>query len=221
MHIEGASHAAEGADGVDLSIGQILIPHHSLKKGSCRTDIHTGTAKLTSCVDQGPIQDRAHHSPGASIDERDGRGSSNLLTDSHAPAAEDAQVVISIEERICLPDIQMAVERRIAYFIYIQGFHHVLKLAASIVGTENTACHFPHFADGGLVFIAVFLFSAYKAGIGMLRKDKPQHLLPPPAKTCCIGLDFHSFFHIGSARRGESSPSLDFNDTQPAPGKGS
>jgi hypothetical protein len=93
------------------------------------------------------------------------------MADPHASPAEDAEVVIAVEERIIFPYFKIAVKRRQAHFLNVQGFHNVLKLTTTIVRAQHAAGRFPDFADSGFVLIALIFLAADQTGIRMFGKD--------------------------------------------------
>jgi len=160
-----AADAAERTDGFGFFIRPGFAARSPLDERSGGTDIDTGTAELAARLKKGPVEGCPDHSLGAAEDKRDGRCSPDLVADPDAAAAEDTEVVVAVEERVIPPNVEVAVEGGKADPVYLQGFDDILELAAAVVRTEDTSRDLSDLADGGFVFIAIFLFRADEAGM--------------------------------------------------------
>jgi hypothetical protein len=75
---------------------------------------------------EGAVQDCSDYGFGSSVHEVDGRSSSQLMTNSDTSSAENTQIIIPVEKRIVLFDIQVPIDGRKIDFVELYSFDDIL-----------------------------------------------------------------------------------------------
>jgi hypothetical protein len=98
----------------------------------------------------------------------DGRSSSQFVTNSDTPSAENTQIVIPVEKRIVFFDLKIPINRGKIHLVDLNGLNDILKVTSPVVRAEHTSCDLPYLPDSGFVFVTVLFLCAYQTSIRVL-----------------------------------------------------
>ena len=94
---QSTANATVRADRPYFSLGHAGKWICSLPEGAGRTEIDAGSAELAVCFFHRFLEGSADYRPVATIDEVDGSHVADVLTRSHAAAAENTEIVVALE----------------------------------------------------------------------------------------------------------------------------
>ena len=138
------------------------------------------------------------------------------MTHSYASAAENAKIVVSLEERIPAMDLLIFVKGRKMKVVRMQIFDHSLQAAAAVILAKNAARHLADFADRGFVVLARLFFPADEACARMFGEDEFEDVQAHLLKGGRIRDDVHAVLDGGPAGRDHAPAPPNLDDTEAA-----
>ncbi|GAH35712.1 unnamed protein product [marine sediment metagenome] len=100
LELELAANPTIWASSEYLAVRQTLPLTSSLRQGSGRAGIDASSAEFAAYFLKWAIESRAYQSVAPPVGKRDGSHLAYLLAHADAATAKDAQVIISVEERV-------------------------------------------------------------------------------------------------------------------------
>ena len=152
--------------------------------------------------------------PGAAVLERQHRSAAHLVAHAHAAPAEDAEVVVAVEERVVVLGLEPAVGDRVADLGDADPLHHLLQLAVAVVRAAPAAGRDAGLADRRLAPPAVVVLAAQQAARRMLREDQSQDLLAHLAQGDGVGRHLHAVGDERAASQRIAPRALDLDRAQ-------
>ena len=135
VQIDLTANAAEQTCCLHYFLGWLVVTAEPVAQCAGRAEVNTGTAELAARFQMGEIECRAHHGIWTAVMEFEGVCLPDFLTDPYTPAAQNAQVVITVKERIITLDIEISVPEIERYVLYPEFSNQILKLAVVILRT--------------------------------------------------------------------------------------
>ena len=213
------SEAAERAGRGDGSVGP-AIPLGDLV-GQCPrgADRHARAAELTAGLHVRAAEGRPDQRGRAAVLEGEHGGATHLGTHPYAASAQDAEVVVAVEERVVVLDLEAPVEDRVTDSAHAEPLHHRLQLALSVLGAVATAGRDAGLADRRLTAAALLLLVADEAAEGVLREDELKDLLAHLAQGDGVGGHLHAVLRRRAAGQRVATHARDLHRTQAAAAK--
>jgi len=136
------------------------------------------------------------------------------LADTHTAPAENAQVVVAVEEGVIMLDRQPSIGDGVGDVFQIQIVYQFRDLAPTILrAVLASRCH-SCLADGTLIIIAIGSAFTKKASVRVLRKDEREDFLSQILEGFCLGAYDHALGDGHCAGCGETAHVLDFHHTE-------
>ncbi len=163
MELDPAAESAEGA-GRHLETVRFAVPLGGLfGQGAGRTDRHAGAAELTSGFDVITAESGADPRARSPVLEREDGGAAHLLAHPDAAPAEDAYIIVSVEEGVVVFGLVTVIKDRIVDFIDTEPVYQVLQVALAVVRAVTATGRDPRLADRIEGRFALRLFAADEA----------------------------------------------------------
>ena len=125
--------------------------------------------------------------------EAQGPVQTDIVAHPHTAAAQNAQVIVPVVERVFLFQREVPVINRVRRLRQADLFHYILELAQGVVRAVVAARRHTDLADRSLEFGAVIFFPAEETACRMLAQEELQHLLAERPHLRGICPDHHAF----------------------------
>jgi hypothetical protein len=215
-HLQLAADSAERAGRDLLAVRQAVPLRHLVRQGAGGADGDAGAAELAAGGDVRVPPGRPDQRARPAVLERQHGRTAHLVTHAHAAAAQDAEVVVAVVERVVVLGLQAPVGDRVGDVRDPDTLDDPLQLAALVVRTAVAAGRDPCLVDGLLAAFALGLLVADQTARRMLREDQLQHLAAHLAQCGRVADHDHAFLDQGAAGQRVAAHAGDLDRAEPA-----
>ena len=220
LQIQLAAHGTVGADGAldPPRFLPLVVPFH---QGAHRAYVNAGAAELASRLQQGGAEGCAYQGLAASFRERYRAVAPDLVAGPHAPAANDAEVVVPVIEWVghLQWNLAVLVVQR-GFQVHPQVADRILELTSLVLGTGDATVVYGHMAQADIAGSADVDAVAGQAAVGVLGDEHLHHRVSQLIHVGGRVAHPHPVLYRQGAGGGEAPLSLHRHHAHAAGGKG-